>query len=112
MMYRDAIDSLPQKVPILTLLGYGLLRLVGGNLRDVRDTIFLPVSSFPSIRFSNRNTKVDNYATRTISVDAFSHLQHLSLGFHLTRNTGAVLRYLDLIYFQSNIELWIEERMQ
>lgn len=55
-------------------------RWAGTNIRDVRDTVFI---------------KVENHATRTIALDTFTHLHNLSLGFHLTRNTGALLRTMD-----------------
>jgi len=80
MLYRNAIDSLPLEFPIKMLLLYGLLRLIGGSLKDIRDTIFIAV---------------DNNAARAISVDVFKHLQYLSLGFHLNRNTGALLKTVD-----------------
>src|SRR4051794_22605371 len=63
-------------------------RLISNNLRDLRDCIFV---------------HVDNYVSRTVAVDTFTHLQNLSLSFHLTRNTGALLRVVST--FDSRIIL-------
>lgn len=55
-------------------------RFFSGALPQVRDWFFSPVSQD---------------AQRIVCVDAFGHAQHLSLGFHQTRRTGALNRIID-----------------
>lgn len=55
-------------------------RFLSGGLPQVRDWFFSPVSQD---------------AQRIVCVDAFGHAQHLSLGFHQTRRTGALNRIID-----------------
>jgi len=55
-------------------------RFLSGALPQLRDWFFSPVSQD---------------AQRTVCVDAFGHAQHLSLGFHQTRRTGALNRIIE-----------------
>lgn len=40
-------------------------------------------------------TKIEQYTTRTLKLQVFSHLHGLSLKWHLSRKTGEVLRIVD-----------------
>ncbi|MEL6324910.1 MAG: ABC transporter transmembrane domain-containing protein, partial [Pseudomonadota bacterium] len=55
-------------------------RLLSAALPQLRDWFFSPVSQD---------------AQRIVCVDAFRHAQHLSLGFHQTRRTGALNRIIE-----------------
>lgn len=78
--YRSAVNqlsSIPPTFPYVAVALYGILRLCTSFLTDFRDTVFVPASQ----RASNR-----------VALTIFEHLHSLSLRFHLTRETGAVLR--------------------
>jgi ATP-binding cassette, subfamily B, heavy metal transporter len=80
-MYQGVVDSASAgTVAGGFIFGYGMLRLLSGSARDLRETIFL---------------KVQNAVARRVALDAFWHLSELSLNFHLTRNTGALMRTMD-----------------
>ncbi|PRP80213.1 hypothetical protein PROFUN_12099 [Planoprotostelium fungivorum] len=80
LLYKAVIDALPGNLPVAALILYSLLKFVASSLGDIRNSIWV---------------RVENYATQSVAIDAFAHLQNLSLGFHLTRNTGSLLRIMD-----------------
>ena len=81
LTYKHAVDDLTDGVyPLFMILSYGLLKATYSLLNDVRSLLWIAVS---------------NYTTRLISLRTFEHLHNLSLGFHLTRKTGEILRIVD-----------------
>lgn len=64
-------------LPAFLLLGYALLRLAGGVFNELRDIVFSRVTE----------RIVADYTQR-----AFAHLHALGARFHLTRQTGGVVR--------------------
>ncbi len=73
----DALDQLHSMLvlPILLVVGYGVLRLCSTLFGEIRDAIF---------------AKVTQRAIRRIAIRVFGHLHALSLRFHLERQTGGV----------------------
>jgi len=67
-------------LPVLLLLVYGLLRFINSGFNELRDAIF---------------ARVRYHAMSSLSVSVLSHLHHLSLRYHLERNTGAISRDLE-----------------
>ena len=68
-------------VPLITaLLLFVAIRYASSSLPHIRDVLFVPVSQD---------------AQRTLSVRAFRKAQHLSLGFHQTRRSGALNRVIE-----------------
>lgn len=65
---------------LLFLLFYAGGRFLSAGLPQIRDWFFSPVSQD---------------AQRVVCVEAFGHAQHLSLGFHQTRRTGALNRIIE-----------------
>lgn len=85
--YARAVDLLAPKgagaiavVPIALVLAYGLLRMAGSGFAELRDALFSPVQQ---------------RVVRRIAVETFEHLHHLSVRFHLDRQTGAIGRIID-----------------
>lgn len=84
----SAIDTLSEGAGGAGVLSSALLfllfftggRFLSAGFPQVRDWFFSPVSQD---------------AQRIVCVDAFGHAQHLSLGFHQTRRTGALNRIID-----------------
>lgn len=84
----EAIDALSEGATgagVLQAAAMFLLLFTGGRflaagLPQVRDWFFSPVSQD---------------AQRVVCVEAFGHAQHLSLGFHQTRRTGALNRIIE-----------------
>jgi ATP-binding cassette subfamily B protein len=79
----DALQGKPQQVlvlPVILLLGYGVLRLASALFNELRDTVF---------------ARVRYHAMRKLSVRVLEHLHNLSLRFHLERKTGAISRDLE-----------------
>lgn len=75
---KAAIDSLAAgRLPVGPVLCYGAFRFLTDSTKEARDCLY-------------------NYAataaSRKISLRVFTHVQCLSLRFHLNRKTGAVLR--------------------
>ncbi|MDT8345524.1 MAG: ABC transporter ATP-binding protein/permease [Thermohalobaculum sp.] len=86
-LYRAAVDALgpgtaAQAVaaPAALVLAYGVVRLAGTVLQQVRDMIFARVSQHALRRLANRT---------------FAHVHRLSLGYHLARRTGELSRVVD-----------------
>ncbi len=86
VVLKDIVDNLQGKpeqllvLPVILLLGYGLLRLASALFNELRDTVF---------------ARVRYHAMRKLSVRVLEHLHNLSLRFHLERKTGAISRDLE-----------------
>ncbi|MEM0921921.1 MAG: ABC transporter ATP-binding protein/permease [Pseudomonadota bacterium] len=82
-VYRDAVDGLTGEAlvaPILLVVAYGVARLSGTVLQQARDWMFTPVSQ---------------HALRGLALRTFRHVHQLSLGYHISRKTGALSRIID-----------------
>lgn len=89
LFYKQAVDALGTgagtaatavTVPVMLIVAYGVARLAGQALGDVRDAVF---------------ARVAQNATRAAGLDVFRHLHRLSLRFHLERRTGALARAIE-----------------
>ena len=87
IFYRDAIDALDMgqgsavlALPVGIILAYGAARLLSLAFGELRDALF---------------AKVGQRAIRTIALQVFRHLHALSLGFHLSRQTGGLSRSIE-----------------
>ncbi|MBY8978117.1 ABC transporter ATP-binding protein/permease [Rhodobacteraceae bacterium NNCM2] len=82
--YRGAVDGLNGSealaAPILLVVAYGMARLMGTVLQQLRDYFFAPVSQ---------------HALRNLALRTFRHVHQLSLGYHIGRKTGALSRVID-----------------
>ncbi|KAI8051073.1 uncharacterized protein B0P05DRAFT_562857 [Gilbertella persicaria] len=67
-------------IPILFYIGLKFLQGGSGLLQALQNWLWIPIGQ---------------YTTREISLKTFSHLHSLSLGFHISRKTGEVLRVMD-----------------
>ncbi|MCP4432423.1 MAG: ABC transporter ATP-binding protein/permease [Gammaproteobacteria bacterium] len=67
-------------LPVILLLGYGLLRFLNSGFNELRDALF---------------ARVRYHAMNSLSVSTLQHLHQLSLRFHLERNTGAISRDME-----------------
>ncbi|MFZ5503396.1 MAG: ABCB family ABC transporter ATP-binding protein/permease [Pseudomonadota bacterium] len=82
---KEIIDALDKShavlaVPVLLILGYGLLRLFSTLFGELRDAVF---------------AKVTQRAIRRVALKVFEHLHSLSLRFHLEKQTGGVSRDIE-----------------
>ena len=83
---KYTVDTLDQQnsVVLLGTIGliaaYGILRLANVVFSELRDMLF---------------GRVTERAMRRISMNVFSHLQHLDLKFHLDRKTGGLARDIE-----------------
>jgi ATP-binding cassette subfamily B protein len=78
----DAMDK-PKAmlaVPVMLVIGYGLLRLFSTLFGELRDAVF---------------AKVTQRAIRRVAIKVFEHLHNLSLRFHLERQTGGMSRDIE-----------------
>jgi len=66
--------------PLALTVIYGLARVGSAAFVQLRDAIFAPVFM---------------HAVRTLALQTFAHLHHLSLRFHLERKTGGLTRVLE-----------------
>ena len=89
LLLKELIDALtPQPsgaqmlmvVPLALLLGYGLLRLSVSAFTELRELVFAAATQG---------------AARKIALQTFEHLHHLSLRFHLERQTGGMSRDIE-----------------
>jgi ATP-binding cassette, subfamily B, heavy metal transporter len=89
LLLKELIDALtPQPtgaqmlmvVPLGLLLGYGLLRLSVSAFTELRELVFAAATQG---------------AARKIALQTFEHLHHLSLRFHLERQTGGMSRDIE-----------------
>lgn len=79
----DSLDSSLQPIltlPLLLIIGYGLLRFGTVFFGEVRDALF---------------SRVTEHAMRQIGLRVFKHLHQLELSFHLDRNTGGISRDIE-----------------
>ncbi|MGV6826635.1 MAG: ABCB family ABC transporter ATP-binding protein/permease [bacterium] len=79
----DTLESKPEQVlvlPVMLLLAYGVLKLSASLFNELRDVVF---------------AKVRYRAMRRLTTSLLRHLHQLSLGFHLSRKTGAISRDLE-----------------
>lgn len=84
----QGINALSERAPSAGLpaavagfvIGYGLLRLLGAGMPQLRDYFF---------------SVVGQTAQRNVAVDVFRHLHGLSLRFHLERRTGGLSRLIE-----------------
>jgi ATP-binding cassette subfamily B protein len=67
-------------VPLALLVGYGLLRLSVSAFTELRELVFAAATQG---------------AARKIALQTFEHLHHLSLRFHLERQTGGMSRDIE-----------------
>ena len=85
LMLKEIVDTMSQPkallaVPVMLVVGYGLLRLGSSLFGEIRDAIF---------------AKVTQRAIRRVAIQVFEHLHNLSLRFHLERQTGGVSRDIE-----------------
>jgi ABC-type transport system involved in Fe-S cluster assembly fused permease/ATPase subunit len=85
MVLKHIVDSLDKPkalivLPVMLLLGYGLLRFASTLFGELRDAVF---------------AKVTQRAIRRAALKVFGHLHALSLRFHLERQTGGVARDIE-----------------
>ena len=84
IIFKYAIDFLSNPtnatVPIGLMTLYGLTRLVSSAFSEIRDATF---------------AKVTQRSLRQIGLKIFDHLHHLSLRFHLERQTGGLSRSIE-----------------
>ncbi|TAJ77049.1 MAG: ABC transporter ATP-binding protein/permease [Gallionellaceae bacterium] len=82
---KEIVDAMGQPkamlaVPVMLVIGYGLLRLFSTLFGEIRDAVF---------------AKVTQRAIRRVAIKVFAHLHNLSLRFHLERQTGGVSRDIE-----------------
>ncbi len=81
---KGAVDGLNAPtlvvVPVALIIGYGVVRLLGDALGELRDSTFV---------------RVGQHALRVIALKTFEHLHALSLRFHLERRTGGLSRAIE-----------------
>ena len=87
IFYRDAIDALDADrtaaaiaIPVGIILAYGGARVLSLAFGELRDAFF---------------ARVGQRAIRTIALQVFRHLHSLSLGYHLSRQTGGLSRSIE-----------------
>jgi ATP-binding cassette subfamily B protein len=87
IFYRDAVDALDLDqssaalaLPVGLILAYGGARVLSLAFGELRDALF---------------AKVGQRAIRTIALQVFRHLHAMSLGFHLSRQTGGLSRSIE-----------------
>jgi len=86
ILYKHAVDALSLKnpailiVPVALIVAYGLTRVMALMFAELRDTVF---------------ARVQQHIIRVVGVKVFDHLHHLSLRFHLSRQTGGVNRSIE-----------------
>jgi ABC-type multidrug transport system fused ATPase/permease subunit len=82
LILKEIVDGLNQPravlvLPVLLLVGYGVLRFLSTGFGELRDAVF---------------AKVTQRAIRRVALRIFRHLHALSLRFHLERQTGGMSR--------------------
>ncbi len=85
--FRAAVDGLNRETvevvlltPVLLVGVYGLTRLMGVVLQQLRDVVF---------------ARVGQHALRQLALRTFNHIHRLSLSYHISRRTGALSRVID-----------------
>jgi ATP-binding cassette subfamily B protein len=87
-MYSRAVDALAPAhavngmvaVPLLLIVGYGLLRVASSGFGEVRDMVF---------------AAVQQRVVRRVALETFQHVHRLSLRYHLDRKTGGLARAME-----------------
>lgn len=83
-IFRSVIEKISNNTPIqmvtLVILSYGLVRWLSAVFGDGKDFFFVPL---------------EQRAIRSMAEETFSHLQKLSVSFHLNRETGGLMRALE-----------------
>jgi ATP-binding cassette, subfamily B, heavy metal transporter len=86
ILFKGLVDALDGSrgtalvLPVGLLLAYGLARVMSQGFAELRDGIF---------------AKVAQRAIRKVALLTFQHLHHLSLRFHLDRQTGGLTRAIE-----------------
>jgi len=88
LVYSRAIDALAPKdvaqgmiaIPVMLILGYGLLRVASAGFGELRDAVF---------------SAVQQRTVRKVGLRTFKHIHRLSLRFHLDRRTGGLSRAME-----------------
>jgi len=85
LVLKEVIDALDPRnsvlaLPLLLLVGYGLLRLGNALFSELRDIVF---------------ARALQRSIRRVAMKVFEHLHALSLRFHLERQTGGVSRDIE-----------------
>lgn len=85
LLLKEIVDAMSEPaamlaVPVMLILGYGMLRLSATLFGELRDALF---------------AKVTQRAIRRVAIQVFEHLHSLSLRFHLDRQTGGVSRDIE-----------------
>jgi ATP-binding cassette subfamily B protein len=84
IIFKYAIDFLNNPtnaaVPVGLMVLYGFMRLVSSAFSEIRDATF---------------AKVAQRSLRQVGLKIFDHLHHLSLRFHLERQTGGLTRAIE-----------------
>ncbi|MFO8151652.1 ABCB family ABC transporter ATP-binding protein/permease [Thioalkalivibrio sp.] len=78
--FEDAGVEALVAVPLALLVAYGLLRFFATFFGELRDAVFV---------------RVAERAMRRAALQVFEHLHRLELGFHLSRQTGALSRDIE-----------------
>jgi ABC-type transport system involved in Fe-S cluster assembly fused permease/ATPase subunit len=79
----DALDGQLQAqimLPLLLVIGYGVLRFASVFFGEIRDALF---------------GRVTEHAMRQVGLNVFKHLHQLDLSFHLNRQTGGISRDIE-----------------
>ena len=84
IIFKYAIDFLNNPtnaaVPVGLMVLYGFMRLISSTFSEIRDATF---------------AKVAQRSLRQVGLKIFDHLHHLSLRFHLERQTGGLTRAIE-----------------
>ncbi len=85
LVLKEIVDAMDKPkamlaVPVILVIGYGLLRLFSTLFGELRDAVF---------------AKVTQRAIRRVAIQVFAHLHNLSLRFHLDRQTGGMSRDIE-----------------
>ncbi len=85
LVLKEIVDAMDKPkamlaVPVMLVVGYGLLRLFSTLFGELRDAVF---------------AKVTQRAIRRVAIKVFEHLHNLSLRFHLERQTGGMSRDIE-----------------
>jgi len=85
LVFKHIVDALGQQhallaVPVMLVVGYGVLRMFSTLFGELRDAVF---------------AKVTQRAIRRVALKVFTHLHTLSMRFHLERQTGGVSRDIE-----------------
>lgn len=85
LVFKEIVDALDKPhhialLPVLLIIGYGVLRLANALCSELRDILF---------------EKVTQQTIRRVALAVFNQLHLLSLDFHLRRHTGGIARDIE-----------------